>query len=543
MSQMTYVFGHQKPDTDSICSALAYAYLKRETGSPETMACRLGPINKETQYALDTFGVQPPRLIKSVKPQVCDIHLNNDSMVTEQNSIHHTMDLIIDNPGRSLPVVDEQRKLIGIISLPDIMHAYSDPFQKDRLMKSRTPFRNILRALDGTLVGEEPEGTVKGCVYNNSQLQASDKLSPDDIVLTTRNDSSLDMAFANGNAYVIVSDVPKGTDIAIPEDFSGTTILTEKSLFEVVRLLEQVTPIRQYVNHDTMEFFMMSETLEDVKSNMLSSPHNRFPVVTDEGVVLGTITKSSLLDYQRKRVILVDHNEKTQSINGLEDAEIAEIIDHHRVAEVQTDAPLYMRVEPLGCTCTIITKMYHEKNVPIPKNIAGLLLSAIVSDTLLFNSPTCTEQDKAAAHELAEIAGVNLKEYGRSMLIAGSNLGDLTPAQIIGTDRKIFTMGDYKVEISQINTGDYKSLFDKLHPLLDQMQENCEKENADLAILMVTDIVLGGSELLIAGKERHLVRDAFGIEDEDISQFFPGMFSRKKQVVPPLMRVASSEEA
>jgi manganese-dependent inorganic pyrophosphatase len=542
MAQMTYVFGHQKPDTDSICSAIAYAYLKRETGSPETMACRLGPINKETQFALDTFGVQPPRLIKSVKPQVCDIHLNNDSMVTEQNSIHHTMDLIIDNPGRSLPVVDDQRKLIGIISLPDIMHAYSDPFQKDRLMKSRTPFRNILRALDGRLIGDEPKGAVKGCVYNNSQLQPDDHLDPEDIVLTTRNDSSRDMAFANGNAFVVVSDVPKGTDISIPDDFAGTTILTEKSPFEVVRLLEQVTPIRQYVNRDTMEFFMMSETLEDVKSNMLSSPHNRFPVVTDDGVVLGTITKSSLLDYHRKRVILVDHNEKTQSINGLEDAEIAEIIDHHRVAEVQTDAPLYMRVEPLGCTCTIITKMYHEKNVPIPKNVAGLLLSAIISDTLLFNSPTCTEQDKKAAQELAEIAGVNLKEYGRSMLIAGSNLGDMTPAQIIGTDRKIFTMGDYKVEISQINTGDYKSLFDKLHPLLDQMQANCEKENADLAILMVTDIVLGGSELLIAGKERHLVRDAFGIEDEDISQFFPGMFSRKKQVVPPLMRVASSEE-
>ncbi len=541
MSQMTYVFGHQKPDTDSICAAIAYAYLKRETGSPETEACRLGPVNKETQFALDTFGVEAPRLIKSVKPQVSDIHLNNDSMVTEENSIHHTMDLIIDNPGRSLPVVDDQKKLIGIISLPDIMHAYSDPFQEDGLMKAKTPYRNIIKTLNARIIGDTPEGVVKGCFFNNSQLAPDTKLSSDDVVLTTRNDSSRDMAFANGNGCVIISDVPADMDMPIPEGYTGTTMLTEKSTFEVIRLLEQVMPIRQYVNHDTMEFFMLSETLEDVKGNMLSSPHNRFPVVTDDGVVLGTITKSSLLDYQRKRVILVDHNEKTQSIAGLEDAEIAEIIDHHRVAEVQTDAPLYMRVEPLGCTCTIITKMYQEKDVPIPKKIAGLLLSAIISDTLLFNSPTCTEQDKQAAQALAKIAGVNLREYGRSMLIAGSNLGDMTPKQIIGADRKIFTMGNYKIEISQINTGDYKSLFNKLKDLLAQMQENCEKEGADLAILMVTDIVLGGSELLIAGEQRHLVRDAFGIEDEDISQFFPGMFSRKKQVVPPLMRVASEE--
>ncbi|MBR0384142.1 MAG: DHH family phosphoesterase, partial [Eubacteriaceae bacterium] len=207
---------------------------------------------------------------------------------------------------------------------------------------------------------------------------------------------------------------------------------------------------------------------------------------------------------------------------------------------ITTAAPLYLRIEPVGCTCTIITKMYHEKDIPIPRPIAGLLMSAILSDTLIFNSPTCTEADKKAVEELAEIAGVDPYVYGRSMIIAGSNLSDMTPKEIIRTDRKIFTMGNYRVVISQINTGDYKGLFDLLDPLLSQMEADCINGGFDLAVLIVSDVLIGGSELLIAGKARNLAKAAFGIEPGDISRFFPGMFSRKKQVVPPLMQAAAS---
>lgn len=536
-----YVFGHQKPDTDSICATIAYTAFKKATGTLNAVACRLGPINKETRYALDYFDADDPILIKSVEPQVADVHLSSSAVATENDSVHKTMEMIIDTPGRSLPVIDKDRHLAGIVSLPDIMHAYTDPFRKDMLKKADTPYKNLVAILDARILGVGTSVTVKGDLYDNSQLVAGEKLNPDDIVLTAYRDGCRDRAFEHGNNIVIIADTPKDETPDIPSRFDGLVLLTDKPTFEVVRLLEQGMPIKNYINRETMEFFMVSETLKDVQGNMMSSPHNRFPVVDDDGHVLGTITKSSLLNFDRKQVILVDHNERTQSIEGLENAEITEVIDHHRIAEIQTAAPLYMRVEPVGCTCTIITKMYNEKEIPIPKKIAGLLLSAIISDTLLFNSPTCTEQDIEAAHQLADIAKVNLKEYGRNMLIAGSNVSDMTPAQIVGADRKIFTMGDYKVAISQINTGDYKGLFNQLKPLLAEMNKNCEDENLDLAILMVTDIVLGGSELLVAGKQRDLVEKAFGIEDGDISQFFPKMFSRKKQVVPPLMNVASMD--
>lgn len=535
----TYVFGHQKPDTDSICAALAYTAYKKAVGDENIVACRLGPVNKETQFVLDTFDVEAPQLIKSVKPQVSDINFNNSAMVTEDASVYKTMALIIDNPGRSLPVVDADQKLIGIVSLPDIMHAYTDSFTEDFLKRAETPYQNIIDLLEARVVGDNGAAVITGNLYDNSQLAKDAMLRPEDIILTTANDGALRQAFTFGSRTIIVSDTPAGTTPPIPRNYDGLVILTHKRPFQVIRLLSQGIPIKRYINRDAVEFFMLSETLEDVKSNMVSSSHSRFPVVDENGRVIATITKSSLIDFGRKRVILVDHNERTQSIAGLDDAEIAEVIDHHRIAEIATAAPLYMRVEPVGCTCTIITKMFNEKELLIPKAIAGLLLSAIISDTLLFNSPTCTDQDRAAVQQLGAIAGVNVKEYGRKMLIAGSNLSDMSVQQIIGADRKIFTMGDYKVAVSQINTGDYKALFEHLQALLDQMRANCEAENTDLAILMVTDIVLGGSELLVAGKHRELAHEAFGIEDEDISQFFPGMFSRKKQVVPPLMNAAA----
>lgn len=540
MSKITYVFGHQRPDTDSICASISYTAYKHALGDTSVIACRLGEVNKETQYALDYFNVDPPRLIKNVKPQVSDLPYNNKSMVTEKDSIITTMKQIIDNPGRSLPVVDEDDKLIGIISLPDIINAYTGAFEEDALKETQTPYDNIIDILSARTIGKPFSEDVEGMVYSSTQLTEGQKLDAEDIIVSALNDDYLNKAFSSGAKNLIVASTPIGTTPKIPEDFDGFIILSEKPPFEVIRLLTQVMPIAKYVQHNNLEYFLTYETLDDVKANMLSSNHRRFPVVDEEGTVLASITRSSLIDYDRKKVILVDHNERGQSISGIEEAEIVEVIDHHRVAEITTAAPLYLRIEPVGCTCTIIAKMFFEKKLPIPRPIAGLMLSAILSDTLIFNSPTCTDVDRDIAKKLADIAGVDPQTYGRDLIIAGSNLADMTPSEIINTDRKVFTMGRYHVVISQINTGDYKGLFSQLQPLLDQMNADCDKYGYDLAILMVSDVLIGGSELLVAGKARELVRTAFGIEDDDISQFFPGMFSRKKQVVPPLMNAASS---
>ncbi|MEG0508975.1 MAG: putative manganese-dependent inorganic diphosphatase [Eubacterium sp.] len=536
MTHNTYVFGHQNPDTDSICASLAYTYLKRAIGYENVIAGRLGNINKETKYVLDYFNVKPPELIKSVKPQVSDLHFKNFSMAFEQDSVLKTMNQIISNPGRSLPVVAPDKKLLGMISLPDIIQAYTDPYVESILKDTKTPYSNIIEILSSNVYGGSiPDAIVTGNVYTNTELTEGEQLNPEDFIITNINDGSLDKAFRTGVQNVIISNIPIGVLPPIPKDYDGLVLTSPHSPFEVIRLLTQVIPISNFVKRDKLEYFVSYETIDDVKDNMLTSRHSRFPVVDENGYVISSITKSTLLDYNRKRVILVDHNERGQSIKGVEEAEIIEVIDHHRIAEIQTASPLYLRIEPVGCTCTIVAKMYHEHNIPIPRPMAGIMLSAIISDTLLFNSPTCTETDKNTALELADIAGVEPKAYGEKMLIAGSNLGDMTPKEILQEDQKCFTMGNYKVVVSQINTGDFKGMFKQLKPVLSEMEKSCAEKNCDLALLMVTDIIMGGSEILVAGKARKLAEAAFGIGENDISKFFPGVYSRKKQVIPPLM--------
>ncbi|MGI6109565.1 MAG: putative manganese-dependent inorganic diphosphatase [Bacilli bacterium] len=536
---ITHVFGHQNPDTDSICSALAYAALKHAEGHKEVVAARLGPISKETQYALDFFGVKPPEILTTVEPQISDLSLQEIPQVHEDDPVLSTLKTIADTPGRSTPVVDSQNKLIGVVSIPDLIGAFTNPYVESMLKDTRTPYKNILDILNGSVIkGDLPE-RVRGNIYSNSQLVTGQKLEPVDIVITSHTDADMPNAFNTGAGVIIISNLKPQENPKISKDYTGAVITTEYSPFEAVRLMTQVIPIRDMVKKNKVEYFVDYETLDDVKQNMLTSGHNRFPVVNEAGEVLGSISKSSLVDFNRKKVILVDHNERSQSIQGIEEAEITEVIDHHRINDITSSAPLYLRLEPVGCTSTIITEMFREKGLAIPEKMAGLMLSAILSDTLVFNSPTCTQRDREAAARLAEIAGVDPKAYGRELLIAGSNIGDLSPKEILGMDRKRFTMGEYKVTISQINTGDYRGMYKQLTKLLAEMEDYCGEYDQDLYVLMITDIVLGGSELVIAGKSKELAKAAFDIDESDFSAYFPGYFSRKKQVVPKLMNAAS----
>ena len=535
----TYVFGHQNPDTASICSALAYANLKQAEGHKDVQAARLGPVSKETQYALDYFGVQPPKILTSIEPQISDLSLQPIPQVHEDDPVLSTLKTIAETPGRSTPVVDDQNKLIGVVSIPDLIGAFTNPYVESMLMDTKTPYKNILDILNGTIIkGSVPE-RVQGNVYANSQLETGQQLKPEDIVIMSHTDADTQRAFKTGAKQIVITNLKPTEHPKIPKDYDGAVIATSYSPFESIRLMAQVIPIRDMVRKDKVEYFVDYETLDDVRQNMLTSGHNRFPVVNEGGQVLGSISKSSLVDPNRKRVILVDHNERSQSIQGIDEAEITEVIDHHRINEITTAAPLFLRMEPVGCTSTIITEMYKEKKIPIPKEIAGIMLSAILSDTLIFNSPTCTQRDKDAAAYLAEIAEGDPRTYGRGMLIAGSNIGDLSPKEILGMDRKRFTMGEFKVTVSQINTGDYRGMYKHLPKLIHEMDEYCKDHEQDLYVLMVTDIVLGGSELVVAGNSKDLAKLAFGIGEDDVSAYFPGYFSRKKQGVPKLMNAAA----
>lgn len=539
MTQKIYVFGHQNPDTDSLCSAIAYANLKKELGFDNVFPARLGTVNKETRFVLDTFAVSAPELIQDVKPQVSDLILTELSLAHENDSISKTMEQIINHPGRSLPVISDDGKLIGMVSLSDIIPAYTDPFSKSILRDNATPLKNIIELLNAQVYGFQKSDTVQGDVYTITEIKEGQKLSSQDILVTVQQSSFLKRAFETEAGIIIVSNTSPDIIFNIPEDYSGVVLLAASGPFEVIRLLCQGIPIKHYFQKNHLEYFMSYETIDDVKKNMLTSKHDRFPVVDVDGRVLSTITRSNLIDFNRKKVILVDHNERSQSIIGVTEAEIIEVIDHHRVAEIQTTTPLYLRIEPVGCTATIVAKMYHEHLIPISKTMAGLMLSAIISDTLLFNSPTCTPEDEKIANELSKILKIDLRSYGEKMLIAGSNLKEMTPNEIITTDMKIFTMGPYKIGVSQINTGDFRGIFEKLNPVLLEMNALCDHQQLNLSVLMVTDIIIGGSELIIVGEAKNLASLAFGLKPGEFSKFMPGVFSRKKQIVPPLMNASA----
>lgn len=539
MTQKIYVFGHRNPDTDSLCSAIAYAHLKQALGHTQVFPARLGPINKETQFVLDTFEVDLPELIKDVKPQVSDLVLTDFSMAYENDSVSKTMGQIIDHPGRSLPVISDDEKLIGMVSLSDIIPAYTDAFSKSLLRDSETPLENIIELLEAQVYGSIKSELVQGDVYTITEIEDGQTLSSQDILVTVQQDIYMNRAFATGAGIIIVSNASPDIVFQIPDHYHGAVLIVAFGPFEVIRLLCQGIPIKNYYQKNHLEYFMTYETIDDVKKNMLTSDHERFPVVNVDGKVISTISRSNLIDFSRKKVILVDHNERNQSIIGVEEAEIIEVIDHHRVAEIQTATPLYLRIEPVGCTATIVAKMYHENKIAIPKDIAGLMLSAIISDTLLFNSPTCTKDDRTIARELGKLLNIDVKSYGEKMLVAGSNLKEMPPSEIIATDRKLFTMGSYKIGVSQINTGDFRGIFDKLDGVLQEMNKLCEEEHLDLAILMVTDIILGGTELIIAGEAKNLAQLAFGFQPGEFSKYMNGVFSRKKQIVPPLMNASA----
>ncbi|MGL4606522.1 MAG: putative manganese-dependent inorganic diphosphatase [Eubacteriaceae bacterium] len=539
MKETIFIFGHQHPDTDSICSAIAYANLKKALGYRNVKAARLGNINKETQFVLDTFGVEPPELISNVKPQVSDLKLTNFSKAKEDNSISKTMEQIIDLPGRSLPVVNDEEKLIGMVSLSDIIPSYINPFSKSILKDNCTPLKNIIDLLNAKANKKIIPQTVNGDIYAITEISDKQKLSSEDMLITVNNPIFLTSAFDADPGIIVISNATPEIFKDIPENYKGLVLVSELGPFEVIRLLGQGIPIKNYVQRERVEYFMTYETIDDVKKNMLTSEHELFPVVDTEGKVLSSISRSNLVDFNRKKVILVDHNEQGQSITGVDEAEIVEVIDHHRVAQIQTTSPLYLRIEPVGCTSTIIGKMYAEHNIEIPPKIAGLMLSAIISDTLLFNSPTCTPDDVEMSEKLGKQLNLNLKEYGRKMLIAGSNLSEMSATEILTTDMKFFTMGSYRVSISQINTGDFRGIYEKLDAVLLGMDKLCETEKLDLSILMVTDIILGGTELLFAGTAKRIAELAFGVQPGEFSKYLPGVFSRKKQIVPPLMNASA----
>lgn len=535
------VIGHTNPDTDSLCSAIAYAYLKREVTGQNYVARRAGQINAESKFVLDYFQAEIPDYVGDVRTQVMDIDVNCVAGVDEEISLKKAWKIMQEGMLQTLPIVRKDHKLQGLITIEDIAKSYMDVYDSRIIATAKTPFRNIIETLDGELLhGDQNEKVHSGkCLIAaaNPDLMESYIEKDDIVILGNRYESQL-CAIEMGAKCIVVCDgaMVSYTISRLAENHGCFIIKTPYDTFTASRLINQSIPIGFFMKKENLVTFGLGEFLDDIRGTMTKKRYRDFPILDWNGNYFGMISRRSLLGARKKKVILVDHNEPTQAVDGIEEAQILEIIDHHRIGSIETMGPVYFRNQPLGCTATIIYQMYQEFDVKIPQKIAGLLCSAILSDTLIFRSPTCTEVDKEAAGELAKIAEIVPEEFAAKMFQAGSNLSVKSPEEIFYQDFKKFVLGEVTLGVGQINSmaeAELEAIKDKMIPYL---QKALVDHEVEMIYFMLTNIMEESTELLYAGNgARELAIAAFSLAPDTEQIILEHTVSRKKQVIPAIM--------
>lgn len=542
-----WVVGHKNPDTDSICAAISYAYLKNQIDDKKYCAKRAGAINEETRYVLDCFQMEEPELVTYAGAQIKDISIRKTVGVSSQISLKRAWELMKKLDVVTIPVTNSFGKLEGVIVTKDIATSYMDVFDNRVLSKARTPFKTIAETIDGTiLVGNEHAYFVRGkvVVATSHPEYMADYMEDDDLViLGDREEAQMQAIKSNASCIVIGGGLEVDEEVKeLARKKDCVIITTPFDTFSVARLINQSMPIKQFMTRKDIVTFDIDDYIDDVKEVMSKIRHRDFPILNEKGNYVGMISRRNLMKMQKKQLILVDHNEKSQAVDGIGEAEILEIIDHHRLGSLETVSPVYFRNQPLGCTSTIIYQMYQEKNVEIPKQIAGLLLSAIISDTLMFRSPTCTELDKKVAEDLALLAGIEIEEHAKNMFRAGSDFKNKTTEEIFYQDFKVFHTdeNDFGVaQISAMSREELDKLGEQLRPFL--MQVLGEKK-LDMVFCMLTDILAESSKVIFAGNEAgKMLSGAFRVKEEEQGILLDGIVSRKKQLIPTLMNAMAEK--
>lgn len=536
-----FVIGHKNPDTDSICSAIAYANLKKKITGEEYVARRAGHLNEETQYILERFGVKAPEYIKDVGTQVKDIEIRETEGVSENISLKEAWTLMKKNNVVTLPITTEERRLVGLITIGDIATSYMDMYDSSLLAMANTKYQNIVETLDATLVIGDAEayfnqGKVLVAAANPDLME--NYIEPNDLViLGNRYESQLCAIEMNAACIIVCEGAPVSLTIKkLAEEEHCTVISTPHDTFTAARLINQSMPIRYFMRREHLITFCTDDFTEKLKEVMSKKRHRDFPILDKQGLYIGMVSRRNLLNAARKKVIMVDHNEKNQAVDGIENADILEIIDHHRLGSVETIAPVFFRNQPLGCTATIVHQMYQESGIPVDRVTASLLCSAIISDTLMFRSPTCTAVDRNAAQELAKIAEVEIEELANDMFRAGSNLRSKTPEEIFYQDFKKFSMNDTTFGVGQINSMNSEELADLKERLYPYMKDLIKHAGVQMIFFMLTDIVKESTELIFVGENaEQLISNAFSIRAQGNSFILKDVVSRKKQLIPAIM--------
>lgn len=545
----TLVLGHRNPDTDSICSAICYAGFKHQLTGENYEPCRAGNVNPETQYVLDYFNLKAPRLVENVKTQVKDIEIRKTKGVSRGISLKNAWGLMQENNVVTLPCVTEEGLLEGVITIGDITKSYMNLYDSSIISKACTKYANILDTLEGSMVvGDSETYFDQGKVLiaaANPDLMENYIEKHDLVILGNRYESQLCAIEMEAGCIIVCEGAGVSLTIRkLAQERGCAVITTPYDTYTTARLINQSMPISYFMTKENIIEFSEEDYLDDIREIMASKRHRDFPVLDSDGKYIGMISRRNLLGAKGKSIILVDHNEKSQAVEGMESADIREIIDHHRLGTVETMSPVFFRNQPLGCTATIIYQMYQENHMEIDKTTAGLLCSAIISDTLLFRSPTCTAVDKAAGLALAQIAGLDIEKYASDMFSAGSNLKGKSDGDIFYQDFKRFTVGNSVFGIGQITSLNAVELKDLRSRMSVYTEKEREQHEIDMMFFMLTNILTESTDLICTGQgAEQLITTAFHVADEDVENVsaqtgivkLPGVVSRKKQLAPQIM--------
>ena len=541
--QKVVVIGHTNPDTDSICAAIAYAELKNRTSDLVCEPRRAGKLNAETSYVLQRFGVPVPRMCTDVNPKVRNVDYRRIDGISRDTSMRAAWEIMRDQQIDTLAVVDNARELEGLITVKGIAMANMDVFDNRVLAKSRTTYRNILSTLNGTMLVGSEDGVcderarvIIGAA--SPELLENTIQSGDIVILSNRYESQLCAIEMEASLIIVCQGSKVGKTIVKLAEENGVAIMSVPcDTYAAGKLISQCAPIGYFMDTEDLLKFTLLTTVDDAIGVMAKVRHRYFPILDEEGKYCGMLSRRNILSLQKRRIILVDHNESTQAVEGFEQSEILEIIDHHRIGSLETAGPVYFRNQPVGSTCTIIAQMYQEAAVDIPVPIAGLMLSAILSDTLKFSSPTCTPLDRRVAETLAQIAGVDIDRYAGEMFEAGERLDGKSAEDVFMQDFKIFMCGDARFGVAQGNFLTRSNLDAARKLLEDYLPEALVRQNVEDVYVLLTDIQASESVVICCGTHAaRILQDAFDAAPAtDGTTLLPGVVSRKKQFIPKVM--------
>ena len=541
-----FVIGHKNPDTDSICSAIAYADIKNRTSQKvKYVAKRAGQINEETEYVLNRFGMQPPGYLSNIGTQVKDMDIRMSPDADKSMSLKNAWDLMMEKSIVSLPIRDKEGQLEGLITIGDIAKTYMDTTDSYLLSRAKTQYKRIAETIEGIVVeGNEHGYFAKGKVLvgtANPQMLKTYIEEDDLIIMGDREEDHLEAIEQNVSCIIVGMGIEVTEKvIKLAHEKEIIIIMSPYDTFTIARLINQSIPVRYIMKTENLVTFNTEDFTDDIQNEMIKHRHRAFPVINKKGKCIGTISRRNFLDMHKKKVALVDHNEKDQAVDNIEKAEIVEIIDHHKLGSLETMTPISFRNQPVGCTATILYEMYGEQKLEISPTIAGLLCAAIISDTLMFRSPTCTLSDKMAAGALALIAGIDIEKFAREMFKAGSNLKDKAPEEIFFQDyKKFIAEGDISFGVGQISSMDSDELAEIKERLIPFMVSECGRHGVTRVYFMLTNIIEESTELLYYGEgSEEMAKTAFHMDPVDGTFDLKGVVSRKKQLIPALMEAA-----